>query len=70
MSDIFTKAVSAPQQPIIPTTPQLFVDYNVAKAMLHEALATNDKFSESIAHSAIERILCDLNMQSMPNLLR
>jgi hypothetical protein len=53
MSNIFTKAVSAPQQPTIPGTPQLLADYNVAKTMLQEALATNDKFSESIAHSAI-----------------
>ena len=65
MSDIFTKAVSAPQQPTIPSTTQLLADYNVAKAMLHEALAANDTVSENIARSAIERIQRDLNAPSL-----
>ncbi len=43
MSDIFMTAVTAPQQPTIPTTTLLLVDYNVAKAMLQDALAFNDK---------------------------
>jgi hypothetical protein len=36
----------------------------VAKTMLQEALATNDKVSESINRSAIERIQRDLNAPS------
>jgi hypothetical protein len=68
MSDIFSSAVSAPQQPSIPSTTQLLADYNVAKAMLQEALATNDKVSESIARSAIERIQRDLNAPSFSNM--
>jgi hypothetical protein len=40
----------------------------MAKAMLQEALATNDAVSESIACSAIERIQHDLNAPSLPNL--
>jgi hypothetical protein len=68
MSNIFSSAVSAPQQPSIPSTTQLLADYNVAKAMLQEALATNDKVSESIARSAIERIQQDLNAPSFSNM--